>query len=398
MKRTAAKAGSHSTSALSAYAASYRYQVAIACMFRNATFFLREWIEFHLMLGVEKFFLCDNNSEDDCATALAPYVRAGVVDLERESKVFDKRWDNFEKKLHAPFYNRVVRQVRGVVKWLCLIDVDEFMVPHEGAHTIGQVLEEVGATYGPVVPVFWQRFGTAGVQRVPCDRLIIETLTMRERNDAHSLTSVHMGKAIVRPEMVKHVKNPHWIVTQPQQGHRPLGIIAVTDASMLPFMFSVNRWLRIYHYTMGDLEYVNLVKLQFHRRYYMSETLCDVSYERYAALYNDEHDFSMVRFVPALRARIFGEVGTQGASTEQACVRSARPEWDAFVAARRQQAALGVAANEKGLQQSPTDRRPFAHRHRPPPDSAGQPQAPPPAADGPADHSLTPQKKTCNGR
>jgi hypothetical protein len=49
--------------------------------FRDAAPYLAEWVEFHLLLGVEHFYLYNNNSVDDYKGALEPYIRAGVVSL-----------------------------------------------------------------------------------------------------------------------------------------------------------------------------------------------------------------------------------------------------------------------------------------------------------------------------
>ena len=38
-----------------------------------------EWIEFHRLVGVERFFLYDNGSTDDHREVLAPYVEEGIV-------------------------------------------------------------------------------------------------------------------------------------------------------------------------------------------------------------------------------------------------------------------------------------------------------------------------------
>ena len=41
--------------------------------------YLAEWIEFHRLIGVERFFLYDNGSADDHEQVLAPYVDEGIV-------------------------------------------------------------------------------------------------------------------------------------------------------------------------------------------------------------------------------------------------------------------------------------------------------------------------------
>ena len=51
-----------------------------ACMtYSNHASYMREWIEFHRLVGFERFFLYDNGSTDDHASVLRPYVEEGVV-------------------------------------------------------------------------------------------------------------------------------------------------------------------------------------------------------------------------------------------------------------------------------------------------------------------------------
>ncbi len=55
--------------------------LSVCAIYKNEARYLAEWIEFHLLAGVEHFFLYDNNSTDDHRDVLAPYVRAGLVSV-----------------------------------------------------------------------------------------------------------------------------------------------------------------------------------------------------------------------------------------------------------------------------------------------------------------------------
>ena len=39
--------------------------LAVCAIYRNEAPYLREWIEFHRLVGVERFFLYNNESTDD---------------------------------------------------------------------------------------------------------------------------------------------------------------------------------------------------------------------------------------------------------------------------------------------------------------------------------------------
>ena len=55
--------------------------LSICAIYRDEAPYLREWIEFHRLVGVERFFLYNNGSEDDHLEVLAPYVEDGIVVL-----------------------------------------------------------------------------------------------------------------------------------------------------------------------------------------------------------------------------------------------------------------------------------------------------------------------------
>ena len=53
---------------------SYEYSVAIAAIFKNEAPYLREWVEYHKMIGVEHFWLYNDNSSDNFEEILEPYI------------------------------------------------------------------------------------------------------------------------------------------------------------------------------------------------------------------------------------------------------------------------------------------------------------------------------------
>ncbi len=55
-----------------------------AClMFRDSASYLEEWLQFHLRVGVEHFYLYDNESQDDFESVIQPLVAAGKITLHR---------------------------------------------------------------------------------------------------------------------------------------------------------------------------------------------------------------------------------------------------------------------------------------------------------------------------
>src|SRR5919204_208118 len=60
-----------------------------ACaIYRDEAPYLREWIEFHGLVGVQRFFLYDDGSTDHHDEVLAPYIEDGTV-VRHDSAVLD---------------------------------------------------------------------------------------------------------------------------------------------------------------------------------------------------------------------------------------------------------------------------------------------------------------------
>ena len=55
--------------------------LSIGAVFKDERDYLQEWIDFHRRVGVEHFFLYDNESSDTPEEVLTPYVDDGLVTL-----------------------------------------------------------------------------------------------------------------------------------------------------------------------------------------------------------------------------------------------------------------------------------------------------------------------------
>lgn len=243
----------------------YECDLAVACMFRNSVFYLREWIEFHLLVGVQRFYLCDNLSVDGPMDILEPYVERGTVVLLRADSDFGTR---FVEDLQTPFLTAVARAVRGRVKWLACIDTDEFLAPSRASDaTLLDVLarhEDAAA-----IAVNWQMYGSSCIRRKPDDRLIIETFLHR----AHTQEPVNRHiKLIVRPERVRCFHDPHSVHVEPGAPGRVRLTNGRPIAEATPCShFVMIDELRINHYMTGDVEYFERYKVPAYRNWVENE-------------------------------------------------------------------------------------------------------------------------------
>jgi hypothetical protein len=172
------------------------HYLSVCAIFRDEGPYLREWIEFHRLQGVEHFYLYDNLSTDDGPEILAPYVETGVVTL--------RSWGHQPGQLLA-YFDSVVRLRTGYeTHWCAFLDIDEFLYS-----PTGRPVAELLAAYGdaPAVGVNWCVYGTGGHVHKP-EGLVTESYTRRAEL-GHPLNE-HI-KSIVQPSRtaLRRPADPH---------------------------------------------------------------------------------------------------------------------------------------------------------------------------------------------
>jgi glycosyl transferase family 92 len=168
--------------------------LAIGAIYRDEAPYLREWIEFHRLMGVERLFLYNNRSTDDHLEVLAPYIEDGTVVWED--------WPIFPVQLEA--YQSCVETHRHDARWIAFIDVDEFLFSPTG-RSLPDVLRDFEEH--PGVGVNTLVFGTSGHQTPPAG-LVVENYTRRLGVDRPRTGAI---KSIVDPTRVlKPGKVPHY--------------------------------------------------------------------------------------------------------------------------------------------------------------------------------------------
>ena len=142
------------------------YTVSLCAIFRDEGEILREWIEFHRIVGVEHFYLYNNFSTDNYKEILAPYIKEGLVTL--------TDWPYERQQMAA--YKHCADNYRNDSKWIGFIDLDEFVVPNGQNQTIYDFLQEF-ENKAPFVVIYWRYFGSSGLIERDRSKLVTETFT-----------------------------------------------------------------------------------------------------------------------------------------------------------------------------------------------------------------------------
>jgi hypothetical protein len=139
-----------------------------ACMtYSNHAIYLREWIEFHRLVGFEKFFLYDNGSTDDHLEVLAPYLHDGSVVLQD--------WPGLARQFAA--FDHCLETRRAEARWVAFIDIDEFIFSAQG-QPVSEILRDYERW--PGVGLNAAHFGTSGHLTRP-EALVTESYRYRGR-------------------------------------------------------------------------------------------------------------------------------------------------------------------------------------------------------------------------
>jgi len=258
------------------------YLAVCACLGYDAPY-LREWIEFHRLVGVERFFLYNNGDRETQRELLAPYVEEGVVVLHD--------WTVFPPQ--TPAYNHLLEEHREGARWVAVIDTDEFLFA-----STGQPLPEVLADYEawPGVGVSRLTFGTSGHRTRP-DGLVTENYLGSFDARVHR----HI-KTIIDPVRTAECLGPHHFRYEDgslavDENHYP--ILGATTA------FTSFSRLRINHYyTRSEAEFRRkLSRLRPDNAAPYPESM----WRQFTETFRDRYgrsDETILRYVPALKERL----------------------------------------------------------------------------------------------
>uniref|UniRef100_A0A7S1U546 Glycosyltransferase family 92 protein n=2 Tax=Phaeomonas parva TaxID=124430 RepID=A0A7S1U546_9STRA len=152
-----------------------RHKLGLCVSVKNEGRFLREWIEWHLMLGVGHFFIYDDGSTDDSIAIVKEYAEKGQATFVGGPEV----WQVPNEKKHKikDLLVHCFEYAAPHLDWMSFLDPDEFMFPidHFDADSttcsIASFLDKRCPSDQSHVMMRWQMFGTNGHDRHPAGSL-----------------------------------------------------------------------------------------------------------------------------------------------------------------------------------------------------------------------------------
>lgn len=276
---------------LSLHAAAFaQYELAICTIFQNDAPYLKEWIEFHKLQGVQHFYLYNNNSTDHYLAVLEPYLAREEVTLVPWSYNYQNDDNARWIAIQTGAYLDCIQRFGEETKWLAVIDSDEFLYCPTAEKLNGflERYEEFGA-----VCVNWVRFGTSHVKEIPHGCLMIELLTHCSEPDSADNLFI---KSIVQPRYVEEGISGHSF-------RYKQGKLAV-DAGRQRVSRNMSKrilldQIRINHYWTRTENYFKLFKIP--SRYKRRNAFDAKKMKRIAKACNRSSDTTILQFVVPLK-------------------------------------------------------------------------------------------------
>ncbi len=266
----------------------YEHEIAICAIFKDEGPYLKEWLEFHKLVGVQHFYLYDHGSTDCYLEALKPYIDKGEVSLYHTNTCQDEHFN----RLQCQTYTDTAKNLAGVVKWIAFLDIDEFLFPIEKFY-LQDVLKNYEDCIG--IGVNWQMFGTSYIEKIPEDKLLIETLVRCAPKNY--ISNFHV-KSISRPEHILFFIDPHTPIYE--SGLR-------VNSDKIPFSGAFSPYVQIdtlciNHYWTRDTYYLRNYKIPRREKWgEPAENIWKINEE-----INQKRNLKIIKYVPFLRKNLWG--------------------------------------------------------------------------------------------
>ena len=177
----------------------FENQLAFVLPVKNESEYIEEWLEYNYAIGVDKFYIYNNESTDRSALlkVLQPWIDKKIVDFE----------DYPGRAAQLPIYNDAVRRHQFECRYMGFLDTDEFIYIKQDKNLLEFVNEIMarGETVSGFI-MFWRCFGTGG-QEKKLPGGVIERFI--HRSDLEFMAN-KFTKTILNPRRIRTVGNPHF--------------------------------------------------------------------------------------------------------------------------------------------------------------------------------------------
>lgn len=139
--------------------------ISVVTIAKDEAPYIREWVQFHRAVGVDRIYLYDNGSSDEMANQISDFIENGYV-------VY--RWYPGSAKQYQA-YEDAVKRYKNATRWMAFIDADEYLMPCDMDMSIGDAINEVMKNAKPEVAgiaVNWRMYGSSSLEDKPAGGVV----------------------------------------------------------------------------------------------------------------------------------------------------------------------------------------------------------------------------------
>ena len=225
-------------------------RVAVLAVFKNEADILDEWLQHYLREGVGRFYLIDNDSDDNVRAVLSGYdpdVVQWYTDARRHAQVSIYN-DALESRIKPDPWNP---------EWILVCDLDEFVYAPPRNDTIAAYLSRLPSNVTEV-RVRWLMFGSSGHKEQPAEG-VVAGFRWRARYPLHHAYTDYW-KSIVRTSAIEAL-HVHEHAMLPGDACPPLLVDTETEETI------ADAPLRMNHYAVmsyGRFSRIKMVRGDVH--------------------------------------------------------------------------------------------------------------------------------------
>lgn len=164
--------------------------VAIASIMKNEGPYIVEWLAWHRLLGVERFFIADNESDDGLSVILTSLAEQGVVN----HIVFPTPAKSNPQTMA---YQHIVDNYGQEVDWIFFIDADEFIHTEDSSVDLHRFISSLDEDVGAVC-LNWAIYGSSG--RVKAGQGLVTTRFVNRASETQDVNKHY--KSLIRTSAI----------------------------------------------------------------------------------------------------------------------------------------------------------------------------------------------------
>ena len=277
--------------------------LSLGAIIKDDEYYVREWLTFYDMIGVEHFYIALHNCSDNTESAIKSLPFRDRISLYRVQPTTDRN-------PQVGTYQAIIDQCKNETEWLMFVDGDEFLFGTEKDD-----LKEILPAYEAFssICVNWLMFGANKFATRPpmpsikhyTQRLPITTPYEKQIRD--ELDS-YLVKSIVKPSEVTGIVSPHLFRTKNGTVNEQFLIVKPYEEGnglchcKHPPSYDV---LRCNHYyTRSYEDWLQRLKRGANNPLHYKRTYNEEHFRKYQ---HGIRDFTIQRFVPELEERLLGD-------------------------------------------------------------------------------------------